>query len=123
MPIEVTGRDVLLVGKPLVIEASSPHSNFAAVFEDDGDTGYFYALDPASEKNPILNALQIYNVSNVTDGSKPSEVVIGWSVDGRKVALLINSHPHAVFDFASKRGYCRTGFPAPSLNMGFKRSQ
>jgi hypothetical protein len=28
--------------------------------------------------------------------------------------LTINGRAHAVFDFAAKRGYCRTGFPPPS---------
>jgi hypothetical protein len=34
-----------------------------------------------------------------------------WSEDGAKCALLINDYPHAAFDFAAKRGYCRTNFP------------
>jgi hypothetical protein len=34
-----------------------------------------------------------------------------WSADGLKSALLINGYPHAVFDFAGKRGYCRNNFP------------
>ena len=29
-------------------------------------------------------------------------------------ALIINNYVHAVFDFESKKGYCRTGFPPPA---------
>jgi hypothetical protein len=34
----------------------SPTSQFSAVFEDDGDTGYFYAWDRAREEGSILDA-------------------------------------------------------------------
>jgi len=40
-------------------------------------------------------------------------VQLVWSQDGLKAALLVNRYPHAVFDFAARRGYCRTGFPPP----------
>ncbi len=60
-----------------------------------------------------MDALHIYNVANVTDRAKPSVVQLVWSRDGLKAALLINRYPHAVFDFESRRGYCRTGFPPP----------
>lgn len=38
-----------------------PHSAF---FEDDGETGYFYALDLNRSENMILDALHIYNVAD-----------------------------------------------------------
>ena len=59
----------------------------------------------------ILDAVQIYNVENVVDRDRPSQVGIVWSSDGARCALLINNYPHAVFDFCAKRGYCRTNFP------------
>jgi len=46
----------------------------------------------------------------------PSQAQIVWSEDGLKAALLINRYPHAVFDFAGRRGYRRSGFPAPDPN-------
>jgi hypothetical protein len=104
----------LQVGKPSVLEARSPDGRYAVVFEDDGDTGYFYALDLSEkEKNPIQEAMSVYDVKNVTDRAKPSEVVMVWTADSRQAALFINSYPHAVFDFGKKRGYCRTNFPQP----------
>lgn len=113
MPITVTAESELIVGTPLVVEAQAPQEPFVAVFEDDGDTGYFYALDTSADDNPIEDALHIYNAADVADKEEPSEVKIGWSQDSRKVVLLINGYPHAVLDFEAKRGYCRTGFPPP----------
>ena len=104
----------LEVGKPAAFEARSPDNRYSVVFEDDGDTGYLYALDYTDkEGNPIQEAMSIYDVKNVTDRDKPSEVVFVWTADSQQAALFINSYPHAVFDFAKKRGYCRRDFPKP----------
>ncbi len=101
------------VGKETVVESKSPKNTFMVVFEDDTETGYFYGLDTERNGNPILDALQIYNVSNVTDKDILSKIQIIWSGDGKKAMLLINDYPHAVFDFGARRGYCRTNFPPP----------
>lgn len=98
------------IGTETLLESDSPATSFAAFFEDDGDTGYFYALDKRLEQ-PILDALQIYNASSVVDSGLPVKLQVIWSDDGLKCALLINNHVHAVFDFESRRGYCKTGFP------------
>ena len=113
MPIQVTAQEEISVGISSVVEGPAPEGQYVAIFEDDGDTGYFYALDPTAEGNPIQNAVHIYNVENVTDRAKPSVVKIGWSIDSKKAVLLINGHPHAIFDFEAKRAFCRTGFPPP----------
>jgi hypothetical protein len=84
---------------------------YSAFFEDDGDTGYFYACDRLRADDSIVDAVHIYNVANVTDRQKPSTLIIVWSEDCLKCALLINRYPHAIFDFAAKRGYCRTNYP------------
>jgi hypothetical protein len=104
----------LQVGKPEAFETRSPDGRYSVVFEDDGDTGFLYALDYSKkEENPIQEAMSIYDVKNVTDRSRPSEVVLVWTADSRKAALFINSYPHAVFDFEKKRGYSRRNFPKP----------
>lgn len=121
MPIQVAAERDILVGQATVIEGAAPEGPFVAIFEDDGSTGYFYALDTSSSGQPIQDALQIYNVANVTDRAKPSTVKIGWSKDCQKVALLVNGYPHAVFDFSAKQGYCRTGFPPPAGNSLWSR--
>jgi hypothetical protein len=101
----------LHVGKKEFFSAHAPTDRFGAYFEDDGETGYFYALEFGRKPNEIVDALHIYNVRNVRDSHKPSELQIVWSSDGNKCALLINNHPHAAFDFLARRGYCRTNFP------------
>jgi hypothetical protein len=116
MPVELVAEAAVTVGEPVTVEGASPHSTFAVVFEDDGETGYLYGLDFAREGNPILDAMHIYNVAQVTDRDEPSLVHRGWSGDGLKAALLINKYPHAIFDFDARRGYCRTGFPPADPN-------
>jgi hypothetical protein len=111
MAIQVVVEQEFLVGSPIVLEGPAPRGSFVAVFEDDGDTGYFYALDASEEGRPLQDAVHIYNAANVSDGDKPVCAVIGWSTDNKKVVLLINGYPHAIFDFEGKQGYCRTGFP------------
>ncbi len=81
------------------------------MFEDDGDTGYFYALDSSDGGNPIRDALHVYNAAGVRDKGIPSTIKVSWSEDCRAAVLLINDYPHAVFDFRDKRGWCRSGFP------------
>ena len=94
--------------------SDSPSSSFSAVFEDDGQTGYFYAYDRSRTEDPILDAMQIYSASDISDREIPSTAAIVWSADGLKAALTINKYAHGVLDFAAKRGYCRTGFPPPN---------
>ncbi|WP_241576366.1 DUF2251 domain-containing protein [Rosenbergiella collisarenosi] len=114
MALTVTVQAELVVGKPQVIESLAPAGTFAAVFEDDGNTGYFYALDESIAGNPIVDAVHIYNAEDISDGHIPSNVQIGWSEDSQKCVLLINGYPHGVFDFVGKNGYCRSGFPPPT---------
>ena len=93
-----------------------PHSAF---FEDDGETGYFYALDLTRSDEMIVDAVHVYNVANVSDRDRESSISILWSAHGMNCALLINDFPHAAFDFAAKRGYCRSGFPnLPNTSSG-----
>jgi hypothetical protein len=116
MAVTLVAEQEIRVGEPTVIEGAAPTPPFVAVFEDDGATGYFYALDSSRTGNPIVDALHIYNVASVTDKHLPSKVQLVWSNDDKKVALLINRYPHAIFDFEIQRGYCRTGFPPPAKN-------
>jgi hypothetical protein len=105
---------IVRVGEHSVVESYAKGSPFGAVFEDDGETGYFYGLDTRLSDEQLLDALHVYNVGSVRDRDRPNEVDVVWSKDGRRVALLINGYAHAAFDFDGRRGYCRTGFPAAS---------
>jgi hypothetical protein len=102
-------RERLTVGRPIVIAAQSVSDSLGTLFEDDGVTGYFYAVRLPDHE--ILDAVHIYNAASVVDRDREWEVEIIWSSDGLKSALLINQYAHAVFDFSAKRGYCRTDFP------------
>lgn len=113
MTILVTMQAQLVVGEAQVIKSLAPEGMLAAVFEDDGETGYFYALDESVAVNPIQDAVHIYDAEDISDGHIPSDVKIGWSEDSQKCVLLINGYPHGAFDFVGKNGYCRSGFPPP----------
>lgn len=45
---------------------------YHVIFEDDGRTGYLYALDLRKIEQPIVDSIFIYNVHNVVDRDKPS---------------------------------------------------
>ncbi|MCB1020562.1 MAG: DUF2251 domain-containing protein [Acidobacteria bacterium] len=110
--MHLSGTDVqrIKVGEEAVVISESTSEPWASFFEDDGETGYFYAMD-LGQDGKIVDAVQIYDVKSVVDRTRESGVEIIWSADGLKSMLLINRYPHAVFDFSAKRGYCRTGFP------------
>ncbi|MGN6381798.1 MAG: DUF2251 domain-containing protein [Dyella sp.] len=116
MPVNVVTKQKITVGTEEFVESAAPDGSFVVAFEDDGDTGYFYALDHSQSGQSIQDAMHIYNATNVSDKHPPSVVEIGWSSDNCKAVLLINDYAHAIFDFSAKRGYCRTGFPPPSEN-------
>src|SRR5690606_13852401 len=110
MAIAVTAKQSIGVGEPAHVQGDAPEGSYSAVFEDDGDTGYFYALDydgPGGQ--PIQNALHIYDVASITDKHLPSEIKIGWSLDSEKVdrksTRLNSSHvkiSYAVFCLKKK---------------------
>jgi hypothetical protein len=106
-------EETLHVGTKTFVDSISPQGRYAVVFEDDGVTGYYYALDTHKEGNPIVDALHIYNVESVVDRGGALTLQIIWSTDGLKSVLVLNDYPHAVFDFEARRGYCRSGFPPP----------
>jgi len=97
------------VGKDTFIDSTAENNN-AVVFEDDGETGYFYAMS-RKKGLTILDGLHIYDVSSVIDKEKPSTIKILWTEDLSKAFLSVNNYYHAVFDFKNKAGYCRNGFP------------
>jgi hypothetical protein len=98
-----------IVGEETFVESVAENNN-AVLFEDDCETGYFYAID-INNNLTILDALHIYDVANIIDKQKTSEIKILWTLDLSKAFLSINNYYHAVFDFEAKGGYCRNGFP------------
>jgi hypothetical protein len=114
MPVVVDQVRESRPGEELVVGSRSGDGQAAVVFEDDGETAYFYACQ--TDNGPILDALHIYDVAAVTDRRRISEYELGWSPSGRQAILSIDGRPQAVFDFDGRRGWCRTGFPPGQLN-------
>ena len=98
-------------GQHVVVHSSSPSGKYAAFFEDDGEVGYFYALSASANERKVLDAVQVYVVQEIR--RQPIVLRIVWSTDGRKCALALDGRFHALFDFASRTGKCRSGFPPP----------
>jgi hypothetical protein len=113
MPSTIQLSETAVIGTPITLECPSPTSSFSVVFEDDGKTGYFYGLNWENKKQPVLDSLHIYNVKDVLDPNVSVKIDIIWSEDGLKSGLAINGFTHAVFDFESRKAYCRTNSPPP----------
>ncbi len=105
------------VGQDTFIDSVADNGN-VVVFEDNEETGYFYAVD-RTDGIRILDALHIYDVANVRDKNKPSNIKILWTKDEMKAVLSINNYYHAIFDFKDRSGYCRNGFPYAQGNWAF----
>jgi hypothetical protein len=111
-------------GEDLFIESFSPENSYGVVFEDDGQTAYFYAVEKDKEGTGlrVLDALHIQETDmekgidgNLTEGStKPNRLLIVWSRDWLKSALVIDGFCHALFDFEAKGGYNINEFPPPN---------
>ncbi len=106
--VYVYREEEINIGQDAVIESLFDNYEYGVVFEDDGTTGYFYAV---GKDMRVLDALHIYNVENVVDKQIPSIVKILWNEDLSQSFLSINGYYHAVFDFKNRAGYCRSGFP------------
>lgn len=113
MAAKVQLSETITLGNPITLECPSPKTSFAVVFEDDGETGYFYGLDLENKEQPVLDALHIYNVKDILDKDVAVHVEILWTEDGLKSCLQINKFPHAIFDFESFKAFCRTNYPRP----------
>ena len=109
------------IGEPAVLESDTPDGERGVVFEDDGETGYFYARDYRVEGKLFVDALHIYSVKGVIDSDRPSALKIIWTRDFTKSALLVNHSPHAIFDFTGQVGYCQDEFPEPDPETGWQR--
>ena len=99
-----------------LLKAFHRRNNYGVVFEDDGETKrYFYALErnPGNGEQRILDALHIYEMTDTME-KKSSSLLIIWSKDWLKCALVIDEHCHAIFDFEGHGGYNINEFPPPN---------
>ena len=104
--------DVVRIGSKTVLQSEASSGAYSVVFEDDGDTGYFYALAPGAEALELLDALHVYNAEEELRGTDCSLQLL-WSADGMKAGLRLNAALWAVFDFERQKGWCRSEFPPP----------
>jgi hypothetical protein len=100
--------------KNRLISSAASNNEFQVLFEDDGTTGYFYALRNANELE-LLDALHIYNVADIEDREVPITAQIFWDEAQNTAVLLINGKSHALYDFQRQAGFCRNAFP-PAQN-------
>jgi hypothetical protein len=98
-------RAEIVPGRPTVVECDAHGHPYGVVFEDEGETGYFYA-----------------RVRGVQGPDIPSALRIVWSQDWTKAALVINDRPHAMFDFSEKVGYSIDQYPEPDPRTGWKHA-
>jgi len=119
-----TGAEGLVrVGVECILESDSPDGAKGVVFEDDGETGYFYARDYSMPEHTFVDALHIYNVKSVTDRDRPSRFRIIWTSDFEAAALLINQRPQAAFHFGQRCGYAVDPFPAADSQKGWRHAR
>ena len=95
---------------------STQHEHFVVIFEDDGETGYFYAMDLTSQDQPIVDSLYIYAVDSIENKHEPRQFQICWSENGMQAFLLVNGYPHASFDYTNLIGYNNSKLPMPDLS-------
>ena len=113
MPVIMDKTRSFTPGTDTWVGSLSQEGPYAVVFEDDGETGYFYAANGLDDDIDIYDALHIYTVDDRSEKSRSVESVvkIGWSPSGEQAVLMLNDLAHAVFDFAAKKGWCRDDYP------------
>ena len=104
--------DVVRIGSKAVLQCDAPSGAWSVVFEDDGDTGYFYALEPVDDALELLDALHVYNAEDDLRGIDCT-IELLWSADGARAGLRLNASLWALFDFEQRKGWCRSDFPPP----------
>lgn len=95
----------------VIIEATSPNNNRHCVFEDDGETGYFYALEKDASSYSMVNALLIYQYPNGNTDDRPFSLELKWSEQSHMCALVISDGLHGLFDWNNQVAYNGSGFP------------
>ena len=105
---------VATIGSKFVLQVDAPSREVTVVFEDDGDTGYLYALAPlASGELELLDALHIYNAEADLRGSD-IRLELTWSDDSKLAGLCLNASLWALLDFGAQTGWTRSNFPPPA---------
>ena len=107
----IHNEEEFYVGKETVVDSFFDNLDYGVAFEDDENTGYFYAVNIVDDNFEIINAVHIYDVENIVDKNIISNIKILWSEDFNKAYLKINNYFHAVIDFENRKTYSRNNFP------------
>lgn len=110
------------VGVETAVESDTADGTLGVVFEDDGNTGYFYARDYRVTETLFVDALHIYNVGEMTDLERSVQLKIIWTRDFAAAALLFDQQPQAVFHFGRRCGYAADPFPKPDAKSSWNHS-
>jgi hypothetical protein len=114
-------EEKITVGTPdTIVDSTAAGGERSVIFEDDGTTGYFYAVRPGAEME-ILDALHVYDVADVADRHLPVKVQFVWDETWSAALLLINGYGHALYDFQRAAGFCRNAFPPATNEQLLKR--
>ncbi|MDG2955718.1 DUF2251 domain-containing protein [Bisgaard Taxon 10/6] len=116
-------EDKHLIGRAKRFGAHSvKHDHLVVMFEDDGETGYFYALN-TEEPQPVVDSLFVYGCHDIEGKHEPRTFQICWTEDGMQAFLLVNGYPHASFDFARLVGFNHSKYPEPDLGSMWSRDE
>jgi hypothetical protein len=119
--MHLSTEEKITVGTPdTIVESTAVGGERSVIFEDDGTTGYFYAVRPGANLE-ILDDLHVYDVANVTDRHIPVTIQLVWDETWTAAVLLINSYGHALYDFQRAVGFCRNAFPEARNGQTTKR--
>jgi hypothetical protein len=118
--MELGVEEKFTVGTPTLLDSTAAAGSIGVMFEDDGTTGYLYAVRPGRELE-LLDALHIYDVADVADRQVPVQAQLFWTVEETAAALVINGHCHALYDFKWQAGFCRNAFPPPRQPQTLRR--
>ena len=85
--------------KVFVSDEEGPEE-FAAFFEDDGETGYLYVSD--RRRGEVIRHLQIYTNSKML-GVEEGDVRVTWSQDGTKCGVVIWGGMRGIIDMVKNQ--------------------
>jgi hypothetical protein len=112
----------IVTGKGCFVQTEAAEHRFVTVFEDDQETGYFYAAEKDDSGSlSILDMVFIYDVESIPPDERKLKLSVIWSTDWQRCGLILDNTCHAVFDFRQRAGYNLTGFPEPILWRGHER--
>lgn len=116
-------EDDLYIGTAKQVGSTSMEQpQFSVMFEDDGDSGYFYAID-TRKAQAVVDAVFVYNVTAVEQPQLMRKLEICWANSGTMAFLFINDYPHAAFDFNRLIGYNHSKYPEPDLATMWSREE